>query len=567
MKFLSCATAFFVLFSAFSRPPVYAQQPEKVWDPWFIRAESVTDSLIKDSGDLKSSDRPLLWARLGIAWLSDDPDRAHAWMKKAVDEVEIVSDGESAIERRRRWATARSLLSIIAPRDKQLGSRLLAILEAPSDPASSGDRRDDANGLVDSALALVESDPERAAKVGSAALRIGLGYRLATLLWQLRKRDSKLSDSLFYQILTVAGATYDQEALGWLAQFAFHGQSGQSPADQGKARLLSVLAVGLLRLAPAAGNEEKACGLAAIVAPLLEEFNRLLPQQAPLVSGALVRCQQNLKSLQGKLADDPSRNQPLASVDQLVKAADDAPNQAGRDDLLYRAAQMAAEEKGFAQAIALLDLISDEGRKQTEGGWEGWRWSYASAAAVVQLKKGNRSEMQRIIAATTSSVRPSVQLSVAREMISVDDRVSAVDLLTDARKGMSVSSARDRVGGYMSLVSMYVELLPADAISVLNEAVKAINNEEAIDKGGGEYSDMYARINVLSNDLLLQQFKLPVALFEIDDIGVREALSAIKGPTKRSAIRLNLLRALLEQHRVMITPPRPIPAKDGKNVQ
>ena len=119
----------------------------------------------------------------------------------------------------------------------------------------------------------------------------------------------------------------------------------------------------------------------------------------------------------------------------------------------------------------------------------------------------------------------------------------------------------------MSLVSMYVELLPADAISVLNEAVKTINNEEAINKGGGEYSDMYARINVLSNDLLLQQFKLPVALFEIDDIGVREALSAIKVPMKRSAIRLNLLRALLEQHRAMITPPKRIPLKDGKNVQ
>ena len=130
-----------------------------------------------------------------------------------------------------------------------------------------------------------------------------------------------------------------------------------------------------------------------------------------------------------------------------------------------------------------------------------------------------------------------------------------------------MAAARNRVGGYLSLVTMYVELLPADAIGVLNEAVKAINNEEAFNKGGGEYSDMYARINALSNDLLFQLFKLLVALFEIDDIGVRDALSSIKVPMKRAAIRLNLLRALLEQHRGMTTPPKQLRAKDGKDVQ
>ncbi len=243
------------MFASGCIPPTISAFPaEKVWDPWLIRAETLTNSLAKDAADPPSSDRALLWARLGAAWVRDDPDRAHAWMKKAVEEVKIVGDEETAVERRSRLATVRSLMRIVYPRDKQLGSQLLAILEAPSDAASGDDRRSDANGLVDSALIVVESEPERAAKLGSAALRIGLGYRLASLLWQLRKRDSKQSDLLFDQILTVAGATYDQEALGWLAQFAFH---GQTPADERKARLLGVLAEGLLRLSPAAGNGEK----------------------------------------------------------------------------------------------------------------------------------------------------------------------------------------------------------------------------------------------------------------------------------------------------------------------
>lgn len=557
MKLLSHPTVICLLL-AFSQPPACAQQPE-IWDPWLIRAETMTDGLVKDAADLTSGDRALLWARLGAAWFRDDPDRAHTWMRKAVQEVEIVSDGENAQDRRRRLATARSLLSIIAL-DKQLGSRLLAVLEAQSDSATDRDRRNDANGLVDSALAVIDTDPQLAAKVGSAALRIGLGYRLATLLWQLRKRDSKLSDLLFDQALTVAGATYDREALGWLAVFAFR---GETPSDERRARLLGTLAEGLLRLSPAAGNEEKACGLVSIASPLLQQFDRLLPQQAPLVRGALIRCQPNLKPFERQSTDGALSDQALNSVDQLLKAADNAPNKGTRDDLLIRAGQMASQEKQFERAITLLDLVSDDGRKQLDGGWESWRWSYAAEAAVVRLRRGDRSEMQRIIAATMSPLRPFVQISIAEELATKGDRAGAIEYLKEARNGMTLSFAPYRVDGSMSLVRRYAELDPAEALNVLNEAVKAINTEEQPNEDESLFA--YARINALSNDLLLQLLKLPVTLFEVDDTGVKDAVAAIKLPVRRAAIRLNLLNASLEQHRAA-TPATTITAKDKKNV-
>lgn len=557
MKILSLAVIICLLSVAFFQPPVRAQQAEKVLEPWIIRAETVTNSLVKDAADLSSLDRPLLWARLGTVWLSDDPERAHAWMKRAVDEVEVVSDGESAADRGERLATMRSLLSIIAPKDKQLGERLSKVLEAQSEAATNSDRRNDANGIVDSALAVVNSDPERAAKLGAEALRVGLGYRLATLLWQLRKRDSKLSDSLFDQALTVAGATYDQEALGWLAAFAFH---GETPADAGKAKLLGVLAVGLLRLSPAAGNEEKACGLTSIITPLMDQFDRLLPQQAPLVCGALTRCQASLRTSQTATGDETSREQNL---EQLIKAADDAPNQKARDELLFRAAKMAAEQKLSERAIALLDLVSDDARKLSNGDWETAYWSYSAAAAVGQLKRGNRPEMLKIIAATKSSLRPFVQLAVATSLLSKGERVAALELLEDARRGLPQAYAPGRVDAYLSLVRMYAELAPGDSISVLNDAAKAINTEEG---SRDEYAGMYNRINVLSNDLLLQIFKLPASLFEIDEMGLADSLSSIKSPTKRVAARLNLLRAALERHRAATAPRTTSAAKDNKSV-
>jgi hypothetical protein len=199
-----------------------------------------------------------------------------------------------------------------------------------------------------------------------------------------------------------------------------------------------------------------------------------------------------------------------------------------------------------------------------DGAWESWRWSYAAEAAVVHLRRGDRSEIQRIIAATMSSLRPFVQISIANELANKGDRTSAMEFLKEARKGMALSFPPYRVDGYMSLVRRYAELDPSDALNVLNETVKAINAEEQPKEDENLFA--YSKINALSNDLLLQLFKLPVALFEIDDMGVKEAIASIHRPIKRSAIRLNLLSASLERHRAVTTPPTTITSKDNRNV-
>ncbi len=55
---------------------------------------------------------------------------------------------------------------------------------------------------------------------------------------------------------------------------------------------------------------------------------------------------------------------------------------------------MAAEEKTFERAIALLDIVSDDGRRRSDGGWEDELWNFSSEAALAQLKRGNRVQMQ-----------------------------------------------------------------------------------------------------------------------------------------------------------------------------
>lgn len=511
---------------------------------WLIRATTITDDLVKDASSLTPNERALLWARIGQAWAKDDPDRAAIVMRRAVEIVELAPDQENDAERRQRLETARSLLSIIPPQDSKLRLRLEALF-VPAENQATGNRgRENAEGMVAAAMAIVDTDPQRAFDLGVTSLRLGKTYKLAPLLWSLRKRNSKLADGLFDQALAAAKATFDAESLSWLGQFAFH---GQTPSDERRKALLAVMAEGLLRNSASGTGEAEVCRFAVTVAPLLNQFLRLLPFQWGAVRAATQRCQQSLPSFSRQSVDEALRDHPAKTVADLESDADKAPSQEIRDEYLIRAASLAAQQKDFEQAISLLDLISDVGRRSFGGGWESWRWEYASLAALAQLKRGDRPAMYRIITATPADLRGLVEITVVQELAKVGDPSSAIDLLNDARQRLSHSSGAEVIDGYFSLVREYENLMPIDALNVFNEAVKALNRAEKADAKAKQ--TLEAETSVLSNDLLLGPYNVPVTLLQRDEQGLRAAISSIESPSKRTAIRLNLLAAALARHR------------------
>lgn len=523
---------------------VRAQELPRPPELWLARAETMTDDLIKDAAALTLPDHALLSGRLGNAWWAEDRVRARVWLQKAVQEVERTSDHESAAERRERFSVARALMHIVTPRDKTLGTQLASLFESAVERATSKERGENAQALIDAALAVLDSNPKQAAELGSASLRIGRSYRFASLLWRLRGRDAKLGDVLFTESLMLARATFEKGLLDSLTSVAFR---GPAPSDELRMRVLGVLAEGLLRVPTYAGSEDEICKLAPTAALYLEQFNQLTPQQAVMVRQALVRCQSGLRS-SGRLdVDEALRDQPLKSIADFESEADKAISQELRDNYLVRAVDLLAQQKNFERAISLLDRISDEGRNRLGGGWEGWRWEYASLAALAQLKRGDRAAMYRIITATPADLRGLVQITVARELAKVGDPSSAIDLLNDARQRLAQSSGAEVIDGYFSLVRHYEELIPVDALNVFNEAVKALNRAEKSDPAADQ--TVAAETRLLSNDVLLGSYNIPVALLERDEQGVRSAISSIKSPSKRAAIRLNLLAAALARHR------------------
>ena len=525
------------------RQPASAFQDDAASDLWLSRARALTDELVKDADALGRHDGALLKARLGRAWARDDAERARDWEEQAVHDVESAPDDEKADERAARLKTTRSLLVILGSHDKALSARLNKVIAAASEAATPHGDPETAKAKAEAGLAVLDSDPQRALQFGLASLRAGGSYKLASLLWRLRKRDVKLSDTLFAKITAAARARgYDPDLLNVLPVVAFE---GPSPSDALRENFLAVLGDGLLRV-PAGPQEQSAlCKLAPVAAPLLPEFQRLLPQRAAAVRAQVGRCRPGPDAAAHKESDDALREQPLDTVDALLDAAGKTSDPERRVTYLNRAAYKSAGERKYERAISILDGLDGRERELTAGvtgaPWDSWRSEFASAAAVAFLRRGDRASMNRIIYGTPAHLRPSVQMSAAAELLK-SDAAAATQLLNEARAALARSSSPQDFATHLALARLYAALNQPDALLALADAVKAMNQ-------GGDARGAEAETPLLSNDLLLGLYRMPAALLEMDDAGVRQMIAAADSPARRAAMRLNLLAASLERRR------------------
>jgi len=158
---------------AFAQTDPSPAQRDALANLWLARSQTITEDLVKDATGFTPSGRALLWARLGQQWWQDDPEKARAWILKAIEIVEAVPNRENPAERNLRLATARLLLNIVAPLDQKSSKTLIAILSDDAERVGEAERRANAEGLVEATVSIVEKDPQRAAELGALALRIG----------------------------------------------------------------------------------------------------------------------------------------------------------------------------------------------------------------------------------------------------------------------------------------------------------------------------------------------------------------------------------------------------------
>ena len=523
---------FLALLTTLSLAPSSAHAQKEARDFWQIRAQNLTNDLLKDATDLNSMQRAVLWAKLGQRWWREDPKRARTWITNAIGVVERFPNKETPEERQERLETASVLLTIVTPVDPKLGKQLLAVLV--SDKSTDDERSATANALIDAAVVVVENDPKRAAELGALALRTGQpNNSIRELLFPLRARDPKLADSLFVQALTLVKQDPHHRLLNSLLYVAFPAERGLGddipvPPEPLRIELLQVL-VGLLNANPAGDK----CGVVAWISQFFSLIERLLPKQWPVLRQAINQCQSTSTSpLNRKQIDDATRTQPLDTVDSFLKAAADAKDTEVRTDYYYRAANLAMEHKDYDLALKLLDDMPEEVRGES---WDSYRWQWAAGGAIEHYKNGRFGEMNRLLDAIPSDFQPLAKASFIQSLPEKAGSETAliIQILNDALKGLRRSNVPEKYNWYFGLLRSTIKYQPADANAVLKDAIASLNQvKDATPLDRTDYMKY-----------------LGPPLLEMDEFVVKDAIASVTVVPMRAKLRLALLNASLQRMR------------------
>jgi len=474
-------------------------------------------------------------------------------MLKPIGIVEAVPNKENPDERRQRLSLVRLLLKIVAPLDQKSSARLVAILIQEAEQEAKAERAANADGLVEAAIFLVEKDPQRAAEWGALALRVGRPTQIESLIFRLRAKDPRLADALFTQTLAAARQTLDTGLLNSLARAAFlesstlSAPSAMRVSDDLRREVLKVYLAYLQANPINADNRISICpSIGALLAPVLVQFDMLLPQQAGTARQTLNQCEE-MSPLARQRADDALREQPLNTVDDLLKAADGAKDSKVSTVYQYRAALLARQQNDFDRALKILDSMSTESREFSGGTWEAYRWDWAAISALRHFKIGDVYGMRLIINAVPAKLQPSAKMAFVDRLPTNRDKDTdpTLEFLSEARTGLRGPSLSDdeKSIGYLGLLPLTLKYQPTEATAVLKEAVAALNRaEQAKDKNTGN-NDGSSRSGSEYSKLF------PASLLEMDEYAVKEAVSAIASPYIRVQVRLELLRVCLERLR------------------
>ncbi len=496
---------------------------------WSLEAQVLTDVVLKDAIDLAALDRALLFGRLAEIWRKQDIKRAQSLFQKAIAELEFKPNAENETDVGRRLSVLTTLLMIAAPFDEGFTQQLTELLKSRDDKPSRFDANDTANALAKAALSVLDVDATRAAALGSASLRAGRSISFPSLLARLRSRNQALGNALFNEALVTARARNDRELLASLILIAFNG-----PANTAETRRTVIRAIEHEFL----GNSGEAdlnrgCSLAPVIAPLLTEFDRVLPQSSVNIRGGLIRCQK-ISNSSDATVERVLENQQVRTVSDLLDAANKAKTINDKALLLGRAANVAAQQEKFEQALEILDGLSADEREALGDVWSDWRWDFAASAALTRLKSDDRQGMEKIISSTPANLQAFVRVAIAQGLADYGDSAGAIELLESARKSFLKSDDIPNLfEWYMSLLTRYAKIAPKEGPQVFREFVTANNRKKP------NPNEMSAHEN-------LQPLKLPASLVQADLVLMKEAASALDPLSMRIRGRLGLIKSLLE---------------------
>jgi tetratricopeptide (TPR) repeat protein len=520
---------------------------------WFSRAEEITYDSLKNTVFLSPLEQSILYARLGEAWWKDKPEEARLWLQKAVYAVELVPNRENPTEKQQRIATARLLFSIASRVDKDLSNRLLNVFTSESDAGSENQQIADI--LIESALSLVDKNPQRAVELGTISMRFGSSNAFASLIWHLQVRSPELAKKLFLSALNLARENRDVK---WLSLLGYTAITEGDDSNL-KSALPRDLQIELLKLyfelvqgtSINDENQKQICNhVSSFIIPFRAKFNQFLPAQAEQINPIISRCQTVFSPFEKEKADQSSETRPLKTIEDYLKAADDEKDLKVKMLYQYKAAQMAFGQRNYERAISILDGMSEESRRLLRGTWEGHRWEWAADFALQLFKQGSELEINQVLEKVPSDIRGMAQIDLADKLPDKKPIPFITELLGNAEKNLARSKQpnQKRIEGYLVLMRLYAKHKQIDeAVTAIKEIVKLVNQTNFDETSENKKSGL----SVLVEDKKLFLEGIPAVIFERREHSVNDAVASISLLPKRLLTRLELLNLCLTEYKTL----------------
>lgn len=540
-------------------PPVEKAQ-------WLERANLITAAIQEDAQQLPPDLQIILPGRLAGIWRDVDPKRAQAWLNEADSKLAPPTEQESASDRKARLQAVSALLPDLNRSDPQRADRMLDSVISDVMQKNAGNPRGpgyspEANwlglSLERAVMDTAEKDPQRAFALAQRIVQLRDGNGILSAYFNLQSADPQRADQFATEALQAARTNYDPFMFFALAQMAAPMHPDMDVPESLKSQILQALASGMLRVPQGPAEKASICRLASPVTMAMKKFP---PAQQPQLQAAVDNCKaadaearRNVKQMESFADDRPAR--------ELLSQAADAGDAQSRADLKMRAAEQAQHAGEYLRALDILTSLAPEER-EARPAWES-RWDMIAGQAIRDRYKAHDLQaIQNIIGQAPDTQRASLMMSASALAYIAKDDGYGLAMLTQARRELEKNPVSDNYNPYLRLLISYSAHVPEEAASVLRLTVEGINNFK-VPEG--------AKIRPAEPGWRLQEISLPAALLDSDPQMVSAAISELKSPQARVAMRLGLLHACLGRYTATNKPPsqpaapaKPKPKPDPK---
>jgi len=523
---------------------------------WLERANLITASIQEDANSLPPDLQMILPGKLGGIWRSVDPKRAQAWLDQAVATLTTPPEQESADERKARFRAAYALFPELDKSDHASADHLLDYLVADAKQKAAANPRGPQytsevmafDHALHTAMSNPEQpkDPDRIFALAQRAIEVRDGNAVLPAYQTLRSADSQRADRFALQALEAARSNYDSFLLFGLAQVASPqvGLPERMKAPQElRSQILDVLAAGMLRPAQRPGDKQAICQLASPVTMAMKAF-------PPAQQAQLRIAVENCKATDARLSENVNTleiHSRDAASGELLRQAGESNDAHSRAALKQKAAEQASAEKDFSRALDIMDTFTAEERESLVS-WE-TRWSaIAQNSIFVSYSAHDLQAIQQVIARAPNSVRATLMMMAATRGFASKDTAYGMTMLTQAHRELEKNPVTSDYRPYMQLLTLYAANASEQAVGVLRLAIVGINNFK-IPEG--------AKSHPTAPGSQLATINVPASLLDSDPQMVSAAVSELKSPQARVAMRLGLLQACLQRYQGPAKPPAP----------